>query len=73
MKKEIDAVLASRKIGEQKIMKLISSGDYSLYADYFSEFLSVLYGNPVGICVMTACLLLYVHFQWGVRLTQIDV
>lgn len=73
VKKEIDAVLASRKM-EQKIMSCIPLG-IILYMQITSpEFLSVLYGNPVGICVMTACLLLYTAaFQWGVRLTQIDV
>lgn len=73
VKKEIDAVLASRKM-EQKIMSFIPLG-IILYMQITSpEFLSVLYGNPVGICVMTACLLMYTAaFQWGVRLTQIDV
>lgn len=73
VKKEIDAVLASRKM-EQKIMSFIPLG-IILYMQITSPgFLSVLYGNPVGICVMTACLLLYTAaFQWGVRLTQIDV
>lgn len=73
VKKEIDAILASRKM-EQKIMSVIPLG-IILYMQITSpEFLSVLYGNPVGACVMTICLLLYAAaFQWGVRLTQIDV
>ena len=37
-------------------------------------FLDVLYGNEMGICIMTACLALYLAaFQWGVRLTEIEV
>ncbi len=73
VKKEIDAILASKKM-EQKIMSFIPLG-IILYMQFTSpEFLSVLYGNPVGIFVMTICLLLYiVAFQWGVRLTQIEV
>lgn len=73
VKKEIDTILASRKM-EQKIMSFIPLG-IILYMQLTSpEFLGVLYGNPLGICVMTVCLLLYIAaFQWGVRLTQIDI
>ena len=73
VKKEIDTILASRKM-EQRIMSFIPLG-IILYMQLTSpEFLGVLYGNPLGICVMTVCLLLYIAaFQWGVRLTQIDI
>ena len=73
VKKEIQAVLSSRKM-EQKIMSVIPLG-IILYMQLTSPgFLDVLYGNEMGICIMTACLALYLAaFQWGVRLTEIEV
>lgn len=73
VEKEIQAMLASRKM-EQKIMSVIPLG-IILYMQFTSPgFLDVLYGNAVGICVMTVCLLLYLGaFWWGVRLTEIEV
>lgn len=73
VKKEIDTLLASRKM-EQKIMSIIPLG-MILYMQITSPgFLSVLYGNVAGVCVMTVCLLVYIlAYQWGVRLTDIEV
>lgn len=73
VKKEIDAMLASRKM-EQKIMSAIPLG-IILYMQFTSPgFLDVLYGNMAGICIMTTCLILYfLAYQWGVRLTDIEV
>lgn len=73
VKKEIQAVLSSRKM-EQKIMSVIPLG-MILYMQLTSPgFLDVLYGNAMGICIMTICLMLYLAaFQWGVRLTEIEV
>lgn len=72
-KKEIDAVLAARKM-EQKIMSLIPLG-ILLYLQLSSpEFLGVLYQNTAGVCVMTFCLALYaVACRWGERLVDLEV
>lgn len=73
VKKEIDAVLASRKM-EQRIMSVIPLG-IILYLQVTSpEFMQILYNNPVGIGVMTICLVIYAAaYQWGVRLVDIEV
>ena len=55
VKKEIDTILASRKM-EQKIMSFIPLGIIFYMQITSPEFLSVLYGNPAGVCVMTICL-----------------
>ena len=73
VKKEIDALLAARKM-EHRIMSVIPLG-IILYLQISSpEFLSVLYGTPIGICVMTVCLGIYLTaYQWGARLVNIEV
>lgn len=73
VRKEIDAVLASRKM-EQKIMSIIPLG-IILYLQLSSpEFLDVLYQTPAGVMVMTICLVIYVTaYQWGERLVDIEV
>ena len=73
VKKEIQAMLASRRL-EQRIMSLLPLG-IILYLQISSpSFLSVLYGNPVGICIMTLCLGIYLFaYQWGERLVEIEI
>lgn len=73
VKKEIDALLSARKM-EQKIMSVIPLG-IILYMQITSPgFLDALYGNTLGVCVMSICLALYLFaYQWGVRLTDIEV
>lgn len=73
VKKEIDALLASRKM-EQKIMSIIPLG-IILYMRLTSPgFLDVLYHTALGAGIMTFCLVLYLSaFFWGVRLTEIEV
>lgn len=72
-KKEINALLASRKL-EQKIMSVIPLG-IILYMQFTSpELLNVLYGNAAGAAVMTLCLGLYfTAYEWGARLVDIEV
>lgn len=73
VKKEIQSMLASR-ILEQKVMSLIPIG-IILYMQFTSpSLLSVLYGNPAGICIMTLCLGIYLlAYRWGERLVDIEV
>ena len=54
VKKEIEATLAAKK-SEQMIMSLMPAG-IILYLKLTSpDFLSVLYGNPFGICAYLFC------------------
>ena len=73
VKKEIQAMLASRRL-EQRIMSILPLG-IILYMQLSSpSFLSVLYGNPVGIGIMTLCLGIYLFaYQWGERLVEIEI
>lgn len=73
VKKEIQAMLASRRL-EQRIMSIIPLG-IILYMQISSpSFISVLYGNPAGICVMTVCLGIYLFaYRWGERLVDIEI
>lgn len=73
VKKEIQTILSSRKM-EQKIMSVIPLG-IIFYMQFTSPgFLDVLYGNGMGVCIMTVCLVLYfAAFLWGVRLTEIEI
>lgn len=73
VKKEIEATLAAKK-SEQMIMSLMPAG-IILYLQVTSPgFLSVLYGNPFGICAMTVCLGIYGLAYWmGRRIVDIEV
>lgn len=73
VKKEIDAMLAARKM-EQNLMSLMPAG-IIIYMHIASPgFLDVLYHNPLGMAVMTACLILYIcAFIWGRRIVEIEV
>ncbi len=73
VKKEIDTTLSAKK-SEQAIMSLMPAG-IILYMQISSPgFLSVLYGNPVGICAMTVCLGIYASAYWlGRRIVDIEV
>lgn len=73
VKKEIDTTLAAKK-SEQAVMSLMPAG-IILYLQISSPgFLSVLYGNPVGICAMTICLGIYAAAYWlGRKIVDIEV
>lgn len=73
VKKEIETTLAAKK-SEQMIMSLMPAG-IILYLQVSSPgFLSVLYGNPFGICAMTVCLGIYGVAYWlGRKIVDIEV
>ena len=73
VQKEIETTLAAKK-AEQMIMSLMPAG-IILYLKLTSPgFLSVLYGNPFGICAMTICLGIYILSYWlGQRIVAIEV
>ena len=73
VQKEITAAVASKK-AEQTFMSLMPAG-IILYLKWTSGgFLSVMYGNPLGACFMTVCLLIYLGaYYLGERIVRIEV
>lgn len=73
VKREIESTLAAKK-SEQMIMSLMPAG-IILYMQMTSPgFLSVLYGNPLGISAMSICLGIYGTAYWlGRRIVDIEV
>ena len=73
VKKEIYATLAGKRY-EQTIMSLMPAG-IILYMRLTSPgYLDVMYGNAIGLAVMTACLAIYAFSFWlGRRIIQIEV
>ena len=64
--KEIQLMISSKKL-EQKIMNVVPFG-ILLYISITSKgFFDVLYHNPLGIAIMTACLSVYI---WSVFLSR---
>lgn len=73
VKREIESTLAAKK-SEQMIMSVMPAG-IILYMQMTSPgFLSVLYGNPVGISAMSICLGIYGTACWlGRKIVDIEV
>lgn len=73
VKREIDIVLASKKY-EFRIMCVIPYVMILYMQSAFPEFMGVLYGNVIGIGVMTICLGTYAGAcVLGLRLIRIDI
>ena len=71
--KEIGVILTGRKY-EQKLMCVIPFGIIMYLRITSGNFLSVLYHNPLGIAVMTLCLLIYAaSYLISEKLTDIRV
>lgn len=70
---EIETMLAARKY-EFKIMSAIPFGMIAYMKVSFPEFMGVLYGNPIGIGVMSACLAIYFGaYMLGQKIVNIEV
>jgi len=73
IRSEIAVLISSKKL-EQNIMTLIPVG-IILYMEVTSQgMLEPLYGNPLGVLIMTICLGIYLFSMWmGRRIIRIDV
>lgn len=73
VEREIQTLLAA-KILEFRVMCIIPLGMVLYMRLTFPEFLSVLYGNPVGVVLMTVCLGIY-GYAWklGQKIIRIEV
>lgn len=73
VKREIDIILAAKKY-EFRIMCAIPYVMIMYLQFSFPEFMSVLYGNVIGIGVMTTCLGIYIGAcVLGLKLIRIDM
>lgn len=70
---EIETMLAARKY-EFKVMSVIPFGMIAYMKVSFPEFMGILYGNLLGIGVMSACLAVYFGaYILGERIVNIEV
>jgi len=73
VRREIDGVLAAKRY-EFKIMSGIPYIIIAYMSLSFPEFMTCLYGNGIGIGVMTVCLMVYIGaYYLGARLIEIEV
>ena len=73
VEREIVTIMAAKKL-EFRIMTLIPFGMILYLKMSFPEFFQVLYGNVLGVIVMSICLLIYlVSYIWGKRMVEIEV
>lgn len=73
VKREIDTMLAAKRY-EFRVMSAIPYGIIGYMSLSFPEFMDSLYGNVLGIGVMTICLGIYLGaYYLGVKLIKIEV
>lgn len=73
VKKEINTMMAAKKL-EFKIMCAVPFAMIGYLRISFPSFMGVLYGNVLGIMIMTICLLIYVSaFAMGKKIVEIEV
>lgn len=71
--REVEILVTSRKY-EQKLMMILPLIIILYLKVSFKEYILVLYGNVLGICFMTICILVYfAAVVWGQRLLRITV
>jgi tight adherence protein B len=73
VKREIATVLAAKQY-EFQVMTWVPFGIIGYMSLSFPEFMSSLYGNILGIGVMTLCFVLYISAYWlGLKIINIEV
>lgn len=73
VKREIDTILASKRY-EFRVMSAVPYAIIGYMSLSFPEFMESLYGNVLGIGVMTVCLGIYTGaYYLGVRMVRIEV
>lgn len=73
VKREIETVIAAKKL-EFQVMAVIPFGIIGYMRLSFPEFMNVLYGNLIGACFMSGCLLMYLAaWKLGNRIVDIEV
>ena len=73
VKREIDTILASKRY-EFRVMSVVPYAIIGYMSLSFPEFMECLYGNILGIGVMTICLVIYLAaYYLGLRIIRIEV
>jgi tight adherence protein B len=73
VRREIDTIMAAKKL-EFKVMSVIPFAMICYIKVSFPQFVDVLYGNLLGIAVMTVCLIIYVvSYELGKRIVEVEV
>lgn len=73
VEREIVTILAAKKL-EFRIMTMIPLGMIVYLRMSFPEFFQVLYGNLLGVVVMTVCLMIYLlAYMSGKKIVEIEV
>lgn len=73
VRREIDTLLAAKRY-EFKVMAVIPYAIIAYMILSFPEFMDCLYGNMIGMGVMSVCLLVYLAaYAIGVKLVKIEV
>lgn len=71
--REIAMVIAAKKL-EFQVMVWIPMGILIYMRLSFSQFMEVLYGNVLGVFIMSVCLGIYmIAYAWGQRIVDIEV
>jgi len=73
VKREIETMMAAKKF-EFQIMSMVPFAMISYMKISFSSFMNVLYGNLLGVVVMSVCLAVYAAaYEIGKRMVEIEV
>jgi len=73
VQKEIHTIMAAKKL-EFKVMTMIPFVILVYMRLSFPEFMEVLYGNPLGVTIMSICLIIYLaSYELGRSIVKIEV
>lgn len=73
LEEEIQVGLTAKKL-EFKVMACIPLGILLYMRLSFPEFMEILYGNILGVLIMSVCLVVYiVAYVWGNKIVEIEV
>lgn len=73
VQKEIQTLIAAKRL-EFLVMSAIPFGILFYMQFSFPEFMGVLYGTVIGVCLMTGCLIVYLGaFYLGRKIIEIEV
>ena len=73
VKREVETLMAAKKM-EFHVMSLIPFAMIGYIRLAFPEFMRVLYGNVLGVLIMSSCLGIYgLAYVWGRRIVEVEV
>lgn len=73
VRREIETIISAKKL-EFQVMSAIPFVMILYMKCSFSEFMNVLYGNVIGVVIMTVCLIVYMAaYEVGKRMIEIEV